>query len=363
MKQEDDVRERDEDDLLGERVLEGVDGPVDQFAAVVEGFDRHAGRQAGRDRGDPFLHALDDRVRVLAIPHDHNPAHHFTPVHIERTAAEVAADLHGRHVAQINGRAFALREHGLFEIADRADEPQSAHHELHAVFLDDLAADVKIALPDGLHDFLQRHARRAHFHRGNLDLILPHEATDARDFGHAGHGVELVAHEPILFGPQATEVVATRGRLRRVHVEVVLKDPPEPRSVRPELGCDILRKQIAEIVQPFEHPRAGEVVVDLLVENHRQQREAEHGIGAHRLHPGEALEVHGERIGDLVLDLLRAAARPVGEDDDLVFAEVRNGIHGRAAQLEKADGDDDEDAARDEEAVAQRPCDEPRDHG
>ena len=58
--EEDDVRERDEDDLLGERVLERVDGAVDQLAAVVERLDRDARRQAGRDLRDLFLHALDD---------------------------------------------------------------------------------------------------------------------------------------------------------------------------------------------------------------------------------------------------------------------------------------------------------------
>ena len=43
MEEEDDVGEGHEDDLLGERVLEGVDGAVDEFAAVVEGLDGDAG--------------------------------------------------------------------------------------------------------------------------------------------------------------------------------------------------------------------------------------------------------------------------------------------------------------------------------
>jgi hypothetical protein len=47
---------------------------------------------------------------------------------------------------------------------------------------------------------------------------------------------------------------------------------------------------------------------------------------------GRPLQVHGERIGDLVFDLLRAAARPVGKDDHLVFAEVGDRVDGRVQQ-------------------------------
>ena len=35
-----------------------------------------------------------------------------------------------------------------------------------------------------------------------------------------------------------------------------------------------------------------------------------------------------ERIGDLILHLLRTAARPVGKDDHLVVAQVRDCVHG-----------------------------------
>ena len=44
--EENDVRERDEDDFLDERVLERVDRAVDQFAAIVERLDGDARRQA-----------------------------------------------------------------------------------------------------------------------------------------------------------------------------------------------------------------------------------------------------------------------------------------------------------------------------
>jgi hypothetical protein len=46
----------------------------------------------------------------------------------------------------------------------------------------------------------------------------------------------------------------------------------------------------------------------------------------------QPLQVHGQRIGDLVFDFLRAAALPLGEDDHLVFAQVGDGVDGRVQQ-------------------------------
>jgi GTP-sensing pleiotropic transcriptional regulator CodY len=75
------------------------------------------------------------------------------------------------------------------------------------------------------------------------------------------------------------------------------------------------------------------------------------------------LQLQGQRVGDLVLDLARAAAHPVGEDDDLVLAQVGDGVHGRVEH-----GVDRPDRQRrrhehDQEAVADRVLDQFFDHG
>ena len=49
------------------------------------------------------------------------------------------------------------------------------------------------------------------------------------------------------------------------------------------------------------------------------------------LTPASPWSLSDSGIGDLVLDLLRAAAHPVGEDDDLVLAQVGDGVHRRVA--------------------------------
>src|SRR5207245_2220610 len=107
--------------------------------------------------------------------------------------------------------------------------------------------------------------------------------------------------------------------------------------------------------EPFEHARTGEVIIDLVLEDDRDECEAEHRVRADGPHAGQALKVDRERIGDLVFDLLRTPSRPVGEDDDLVFAEVRDGVHRRAEDGADGPADDQHRRAGDEVPVPQRP--------
>lgn len=74
---------------------------------------------------------------------------------------------------------------------------------------------------------------------------------------------------------------------------------------------------------------AGEVEADVVLEDDGNHRVVELGDRAHRLDAGQPLELERQRVGHLVLDLLGAAAHPVGEDDDLVLAQVRDGVHRR----------------------------------
>ena len=70
MPEEKNVSEGDEDDFLQECVLEGVDGMVNEFAAVVKGLDCNARRQAWLDLGDLFLDAFDDGFGIFPSAHD-----------------------------------------------------------------------------------------------------------------------------------------------------------------------------------------------------------------------------------------------------------------------------------------------------
>jgi hypothetical protein len=69
--------QRDDERLLHQGALEGVDGPVDEFRAVVHRLYRHAGRQTRADFDDLFLQVGDHFERVLAIAGHGNARHHF----------------------------------------------------------------------------------------------------------------------------------------------------------------------------------------------------------------------------------------------------------------------------------------------
>ena len=116
MEQEQNDDDRDQHGFLGQRVFERVERAVNQLAAVVKGFDADARRQAGRDLRDLGLHVADDLHGIFAGAHDDDAADDFMSVNVERAAPEIAADLHGRHVLEINRRAAALRQHDVFQV-------------------------------------------------------------------------------------------------------------------------------------------------------------------------------------------------------------------------------------------------------
>src|ERR1700739_270795 len=72
VQQEDDMRERDQDDLLNQRMPERIDGGLDQLRSVVKRNYMHARRQAWLDLLDLLFYAVDHFLRILASPcHDY----------------------------------------------------------------------------------------------------------------------------------------------------------------------------------------------------------------------------------------------------------------------------------------------------
>ena len=228
---------------------------------------------------NPRFDPLDDFACVLTGSHDHGAAHHLPAVDVEGAASEIPADLDRRNLTKIDRRSVALGQDNVFQISDGvggSNQSETAHDKLHAVFLDDLAAHVQIAFANGLHHVLQRHPGGAHLGGGNLDLILPDEPAHAADLGDALDGVELIAHKPILHPAQLAQVIATLRRGGGIDVEVILINPAQAGGVGSQLRRDSGRQDVAEIIQPLQDARAGKVVVDLVLENDRDDREPEH---------------------------------------------------------------------------------------
>src|SRR5262249_33517447 len=84
--------------------------------------------------------------------------------------------------------------------------------------------------------------------------------------------------------------------------------------------------------QSLEDSGPREIHIDIVFENDVDHREAEGGRGAHRLYPGQALQIDGEGIRDLVLHFLWTSPGPVREYDDLILTQVGNGIDVRLQQ-------------------------------
>ena len=119
---------RHHDKLFNQLRAQVVDGPVNQLAAVVGGDHLNPFRQAFLQRGELLFHRRNHFTGVLTRAQQHHAARHFTlAVHFSDTAAHFRADLHPRHVFQVDRYAvrFGLQDDMVkvlqaFEIAGGA---------------------------------------------------------------------------------------------------------------------------------------------------------------------------------------------------------------------------------------------------
>ena len=355
MEQEEHVHERDDDRLFDQGALERLDGALDERRAVVERHDPHARRQPRLERPDLLLHTVDDADRADAVARDDHAADGFLGALDERGHAEGVAELHVGDLSHEDRHAVLGADDHLLEIADARDQAEPADDRPRPARLDDVAADVAVASHDGVDHGGERDPVRAQAVGIDVDLVLAHGSADAGHLGHAGHRVELVADEPVLQRPEVAEG-------RALALNGVPEDMAHACGIRAERGDHAARQRLREQVQPLEHARACEVEIDVVLEDDIDHREAEGRRGAHHTDAGQPLEAHRQRVGDLVLHLLRRPPRPVGEDDDLVVGQIGNRVDRRRHERPVAPGADEHEERDHEEAVPQRQLDEPVDH-
>ena len=122
-------------------------------------------------------------------------------------------------------------------------------------------------------------------------------------------------------------------RVQRAAVVWPLDRVPEDLAhsgcIRPHHRRYACGQKAARKAEPLQHAGARKVDIHRIFEDHVDHREAERRCRANRAHMRQPLQVHSERIGDLVFDLLRTAALPLGEDDDLVLAQVGDRVDRR----------------------------------
>ena len=205
--------------------------------------------------------------------------------------------------------------------------PRPANHVLAAGELHQPAAHLVVALANRR----RRPGRAAGCRPTSLcgidrHLVLADEAADRRHLRHARHGLERVAHRPVLIGPQLVGVVRA-GAID----EGVLEDPADAGRVGAEFGLHAVRQPRLDLRQVLDDARPGPVEVGAVLEDHVDVGEPEVRVPAHGLHARRAEQRAGDRIGHLVLD---DVGRPVPPrvDDDLGIRQVGQRVEADLAQ-------------------------------
>src|SRR6266550_9371174 len=159
MQQEDKADQGDNDAFFGERVLQSIDGAMDEFRAVVDRLDLHSLRQGGCDLGELLLDAIDDPERVLPIPLQGNTADDLAgAVEFGDAATFLRSKLNPGDIAQQHRRAALHLEHDLLNVADIAQIASTANHVFGLGHLDDATADIAVARADGAGQLPERQA-------------------------------------------------------------------------------------------------------------------------------------------------------------------------------------------------------------
>ena len=145
--------------------------------------------------------------------------------------------------------------------------------------------------------------------------------------------------------------------------EDVLQAPADAGRIRPELGRDAGRQLAGHPAHVFQDPAPGPVEVGAVVEDDVDQREAEERVGPHRLDTRGREQLGDDRVGDLVLDDIRAAVLPRGVDDHLGVGQVGDGVQRRVDDGPTPASQDRGHQHDDQERVAGAELDDAGDHG
>ena len=312
---------------------------MDQRGAVVERYDPHAAHgsvfqrapgQARFDLGDLVLDGRDHRKRVLHKARDDHASDRRGAFVVECASAEGRALGDPPNVANADRSVVARRHDRGLEVLQVLYEAKATDHILDVVDLKGPRTDIEVRVADSVRHLAQGHAMGTHRFGVDVDLILADEAADGRYFADSGHGLERVAHGPVLNAAQLIRVPPPHDlTLRVLALQRIPEDLPQRGCVGPQRGGHPVRHgPRCERRQLLEHSRARPVELHVILEDHVDGRKPEGGRAANRAHARNAQQCRGERIRDLVLDVPGRPTRPGGEHDLLVLTDVGNRIDG-----------------------------------
>jgi hypothetical protein len=311
---------------LAERLLDCAHRRRDQFAAVVEGHQFDALRQARRELGDGALHALDRRAAVAALAQQHQPGDRFArAVGGHRPVAGECAEAHLGQVADVYRCAVAGRDRHGADAVGVAQLTEGAHQQDLLVAIDAVAAGIAVVLLERLFQVIEIEPVGAQRLGARDDLERAHLAAQRIDVGHAGHGAQPRTDHPVLQRAQLGVAVAGTGDA--VHVGLAERGGDRRQH---RLGPG--RQAGAHLVEALGHLRARPVDVGAVLEIDDDAGERVLGGRAQHRLARQALQLHLDREGDARFDLGRCQPRGLDHHHDLRAGDVREGIDRQAAE-------------------------------
>ena len=340
---------------FGEVVQHGVSGEAHQIAAIQERNYFYAGRQdvivqffdLGVNSGQRF-------VGIGAFAQEHDAFHHIGIVNnhavgavngfADLAQADFGALHHRRNIPDGQRRAVFGGEHGLLDVLDVVEQAHRADVDLLQAGLDEAAAGVGVVGSELLLDLGEAEAVSDELLGIDLHLILAGGAAKAGNIDHVGDGFKLFFELPIFDGFQFHQVVLGVGAAQGV---------PEDLADRAPVGAH-LRLQIVgqrDLRQTFQDFCAVPVVGGLIVENEHHAGEAKERIGTEMLQVRKPVHLDFDGNGDLLFHFFGGAARPLGDDLNVIVGDVGVGFDRKIVKRNRAPNEQQHGESQNQETV------------
>jgi hypothetical protein len=262
------------------------------------------------------------------VTRDDDAADRLRTAFVQDAATQSRPQADVRDVLDAYGNVVCRFDRRLFDIFERFDEPETADDILDLVDLDRARTDVGVRRANRLEYFLERYAVGAHRVRIDVDLVLANESSDRCDLRNSARRLQRVADDPILDAAEFVKIpTARRIAVLVATFQCVPKDLPQSGGIGAERRRHALgQRSRRKTVEFFQDSRTRPVELRVRLENHVDAREPEHRKAANGTDIRNPQQGYRQRVGDLVLNVLRRASRPIGKNDLLVLTDVRNRV-------------------------------------
>ena len=191
-------QEHDQNRGLDQGLPDRADRLVDEVRAIIEDFQRHAGREARFQLRQPIAHGLDDSAGVGAAQGDHQSFDCFADaVFRDGAIAGELADANRRHVANPQDAAVEVLQNDLFEILRLLNRAFRSHDQGLFAVAEPPGAVVAIIGGDGVDQVGDAHSGRGEKPRVGRDLEGADETAERVDVGDARNGAQGGTDRPV----------------------------------------------------------------------------------------------------------------------------------------------------------------------